>query len=153
MLTVYTDGSCYPNPGPGGLAFAVWEGDAAEPMFTFARPARRTTNNRMEMLAIIRAMQWLGDRSAVICTDSRLCQQTITTWAAGWKARGWRKVSGGEPENLDLVELAHSLYDPRRHDIRWVRGHAGDPRNELVDQLAGEARLSLDPQEDACPAT
>lgn len=136
MLELYTDGSAGPsNPGPGGWAVTTRD------QVLIVGHARRTTNNRMEGLAILEALRWLAGRPAVIHTDSSLWVNTANHWAAGWELRGWRKSNGEEPQNLDLVRPLVELNRRGSAQIRWVRGHNGTPGNELADVWAGKARL------------
>jgi len=132
---VFTDGACSGNPGPGGWA-AVWvEDDRIVDEQHGSDP--RTTNNRMELRALIAAYEMLPEDSTVtIFSDSNLCVQTINQWAAGWERRGWRRKSG-PVENLELVKRAYQL--SRRHpkvELRWIKAHAGSRWNEYADALA-----------------
>lgn len=132
---VFTDGSCEPNPGPGGWGW-VWvddgeilaEGHGGEP---------DTTNNRMELTALIEAMQALpDDRDVVVYSDSQLCVKTINEWAPGWEARGWKR-KGGPIKNLDLVKKLLALARAKpRVELRWIRAHDGTRWNEYADALA-----------------
>lgn len=145
MIAIYTDGSCgSPAPCPGGWAFVVY--DAAGALLHEASGgATRTSNNRMEMLAIVRALEWAGGRECVIHSDSQLCVNTLTTWARSWEAKGWRK-DRGEIKNLDVVQLAWDRFQYSAATLQWVRGHAGTAGNERADELAGlerAKRLSL----------
>lgn len=135
---VFTDGGCDPNPGAGGWAFVhvvdgeiVAEGSDCE---------RLTTNNRMEMTAIIEALKTLPRHEEItIFSDSDLCVKTLTIWAKNWKANGWKKRSG-EVKNLDLVMEAYDLL--RAHPnvrMQWIRAHDGTRWNEYVDALATAA--------------
>ncbi len=132
---VFTDGSCDPNPGPGGWGW-VWveegeildQGNGREP---------DTTNNRMELRALIEAYQELpDDRDLVVHSDSQLCVNTINEWAPGWERRGWKR-KGGPIKNLDLVQelLALTRAKPRI-ELRWIRAHEGSRWNEYADALA-----------------
>jgi len=132
---VFTDGSASPNPGPGGWG-AVWVEDGA------VREERKgkeghTTNNRMELRALIEAFKMLPDDAAVtIFTDSRLCVDTITKWAPNWERKGWKK-KGGEIKNLELVQELLALY--RAHPdcaLEWIAAHSGHRWNEYADALA-----------------
>lgn len=132
---VFTDGSSVPNPGPGGWG-VVWvtAGDV-----NAARHGHdpATTNNRMELTALIEAYRLLPESSATtIYTDSRLCVDTITKWAPNWEKRGWKK-KGGEIKNLALVQELLGLY--RAHPdctLEWTAAHAGTRWNEYADSLA-----------------
>lgn len=142
-MVIYTDGSSSgTSVGPGGWAF-VAIGAGGETLFECARGARSTTNNRMEMLAIMRALQWANGRECLVISDSQLCVNTLTTWADGWRARGWRKKDSSPIANLDIVKPAHDLYLASRATMQWVRGHVGVPGNERADVLCGEARMAM----------
>ena len=132
---IYTDGACKGNPGPGGWgALLTCEGKERE-MFG-GEPA--TTNNRMEMQAVIEALGALKavPSKVVLHTDSQYVQKGITEWIGGWKARGWRTAGRQPVKNVDLWKRLDDL--AARHDIqwKWVKGHAGDAGNERADALA-----------------
>lgn len=133
MAIYYTDGSCSPNPGPGG--FSVIKD--MEP--TVVGHDLHSTNIRMEGCALIAAMKDAHGEECVIFTDSEFWINVITKWAPGWEAKGWAK-KGGEIKNLDLVKEAYELYGRSQATLTWVRGHEGDPGNELADQWANKAR-------------
>jgi metal-dependent HD superfamily phosphatase/phosphodiesterase/ribonuclease HI len=136
-VTIYTDGACKPNPGPGGWA-AVLRYPGREKVLTGGEPD--TTSNRMELQAAISALEALREPSQVaLHTDSRYMQQGITEWLPNWVARGWRKSDGKPVLNLDLWQRLYALI--QQHDVRWhwVRGHSGDRQNERVDRLARQA--------------
>lgn len=132
---VFTDGSCMPNPGPGGWG-AVWvvDGEVRDQAHGHEDD---TTNNRMELLAIARGIELVPDgTAATVFTDSKLCVDTLTSWAAGWAKRGWRR-KGGEVKNLDLVKpLWEALQDRPELELAWVKAHAGNRWNEYADSLA-----------------
>ncbi|MEL7059571.1 MAG: ribonuclease H [Acidobacteriota bacterium] len=132
---VFTDGACTGNPGPGGWG-AVWVRDNAVVEQRHGHEAR-TTNNRMELTALIAAYEMLPtDAEVTIWSDSNLCVRTINEWAAGWKARGWKRKTG-PVENLDLVQLAYDASLRHRHaTLRWIKAHAGSRWNEYADALA-----------------
>jgi ribonuclease HI len=132
---VFTDGSCEGNPGPGGWGFAWVEDDQVRLEKWGSDPA--TTNNRMELTALLEAYRALPhDASVTVYSDSQLCVNTVNVWAAGWKRNGWRR-KGGPIANLDLVR---QLYEEaaRRSGVRlqWIRAHDGSRWNEYVDSLA-----------------
>ena len=132
---LFTDGSSSGNPGPGGWgAVLVRDGRAAAERHGLEP---YTTNNRMELMAIIEGLSMLSSQDAVdVYSDSRLVVETITKWAAGWEARGWRR-KGGEVKNLDLVQRAYALAGERpRARIQWIRAHDGSRWNEYADALA-----------------
>jgi ribonuclease HI len=133
-VVIYTDGACKGNPGPGGwgawLRWGVHEKDlfGGEPL---------TTNNRMELRAVIEALSVLKRRTPVaLYTDSEYVKNGITTWIHGWKARGWLTADRKPVKNAELWRQLDELV--ARHDVawHWVRGHTGDPGNERADQLA-----------------
>jgi len=133
MIIYYTDGSCSPNPGPGG--FSVIK--QMQPCLVGHE--LQSTNIRMEGKALIAALQDAGGVECEIFTDSEFWINVITKWAPGWKAKGWTK-KGGEIKNLEIVKQACELYGSSRATLIWVRGHEGDPGNEMADQWANEAR-------------
>ena len=136
MKVLWTDGSASPNPGPGG--FAVIED--GRPV-VLGREAQ-TTNIRMEGRALIAAMEYAAaaGESCEIHTDSQFWVNVATQWAAGWRAKGWRKSSPGPIENLDLVQKIDELYRAGGVELVWVRGHVGTEMNELADEWANKAR-------------
>ena len=136
---VFTDGGCSPNPGPGGWGFVHVEDGTI--MGEGSGGDRATTNNRMEMSAIIAALKSLpADARVTLYSDSDLCVKTLTQWAKSWAARGWRKKDG-EIKNLDLVQEAWALVQARPGvRLQWVKAHDGTRWNEYVDALATQAR-------------
>ena len=134
VVEIHTDGACKGNPGVGGWgAVLVNDGRTRE---LYGGEAR-TTNNRMELTAVIRALEALGDRRKVrLHTDSQYVQQGISVWIHDWKKRGWRTADRKPVKNEDLWRRLDEL--AQRHDVEWmwVRGHAGDPGNERADVLA-----------------
>jgi len=136
---VFTDGSCEGNPGPGGWAFVWVENDRIRAEKSGADPA--TTNNRMELTALIEAYRALpADAELVVHSDSELCVKTVNEWAAGWEARGWRRKTG-EIKNLELVKTLYALAKAHpRVKLQWIRAHDGTRWNEYVDALALRAQ-------------
>ncbi len=133
-VIIYTDGACDPNPGPGGWA-AVLRFGAHEKVLTGHEP--RTTNNRMELQAVIAALNALKKPCRVaLHTDSTYVQKGVTEYLARWKAKGWQTADKKAVANQDLWQALDEAL--QRHQIEWVwvKGHAGDPLNERVDQLA-----------------
>lgn len=133
-VEVYTDGACLGNPGPGGWAALLrFAGRERE----LVGGERDTTNNRMELMAVIAALEALREPCAVcVHTDSQYVQKGISEWISGWQRRGWR-TSGGDPvKNRDLWERLLAASVRHRVDWRWVKGHAGHVENERVDRLA-----------------
>ncbi len=137
-IVIYTDGAASGNPGPGGWGAIVRCGD--DHVEELGGGAAHTTNNRMEMTAVIEALRFAADRPGpvVVYSDSTYVIKGITEWIDGWKRRGWR-TSGGEPvANRELWEAIDELVRARGRAIRWVyvRGHRGVPGNERVDEIA-----------------
>ena len=132
---VFTDGSCDPNPGAGGWA-AVWvEDDQIVEVRDGVDPD--TTNNRMELTALIAGLRMLPkDRTVTLYSDSQLCVKTVNEWAPGWEKRGWRR-KGGPIANLELVRELFALASERpRASIRWIKAHDGSRWNEYADAVA-----------------
>jgi ribonuclease HI len=141
IINVYTDGACKGNPGPGGWG-AVLEYDGREREMYGGEPA--TTNNRMELTAVIEALSALKRPSRVVLhTDSQYVQKGITEWIGGWKARGWKTAAKEPVKNVDLWRKLDEVV--RDHEIRWVwvKGHAGHDGNERADALANKGVASL----------
>lgn len=135
-VTVHTDGACLGNPGPGGWGAVLRYGDHTLELYG---GEAATTNNRMELMAAIRALETLTRRSAVdLHTDSSYVRNGIMSWVAKWKANGWRTSAKAPVKNDDLwrrLDVAAAEHDVTWH---WVKGHAGDPGNEHADALAGK---------------
>ena len=136
MITMWTDGSASPNPGPGG--FAVLS-ETGRPLVVRSSEGHQTTNNRMEGWALIAAMTYAKGEPCEIHTDSKLWINILTSWAPGWEARNWQKKSG-EIKNLDLVKKAYALYKTGNVKLIYVRGHVGTELNEKADEWANMAR-------------
>ncbi len=137
VVDIYTDGACRGNPGPGGWAATLKLGDTEKEL---AGAEASTTNNRMELTAVIRALEALKRPvQANVYTDSEYVRRGITEWISGWKARGWRTADRKPVKNQDLWEQLDKL--AAVHDIQWhwVKGHSGIAGNERVDQLANQA--------------
>ena len=136
-VEVYADGACRGNPGPGGWGVLLRAQGRERELFG-GEPA--TTNNRMELLAVIRALEALRRRCAVrVYTDSQYVQKGISEWIRDWKRRGWRTAAKQPVKNVDLWHRLDEL--AQGHDIEWhwVRGHAGHAENERADALANRA--------------
>ncbi len=134
QVQVHTDGACLGNPGPGGWA-ALLRYRGRERELSGGEPA--TTNNRMELMAAIMALETLREPCDVVLhTDSQYVRQGITLWMPNWLRRNWRTATGAAVKNQDLWERLQAAAARHRVDWRWVKGHSGDPDNERVDQLA-----------------
>ena len=139
---IYTDGACKGNPGPGGWG-AVLEFDGKEREIYGGE--RATTNNRMELTAVIEALCALKRPCHVILhTDSQYVQKGITEWINGWKARGWRTAAKAPVKNLDLWKKLDEVVGPHQIERVWVRGHSGHDGNERADALANKGVESLE---------
>lgn len=136
-VTVYTDGACRGNPGPGGWGVVLTSGQHEK---TLKGYEKETTNNRMELMAAIMALRTLNTPCEVaLWTDSQYVRQGITQWIHNWLKRGWKTAAKQPVKN---VELWKTLYEEtQRHKIEWhwVKGHSGHPGNEHADLLANEA--------------
>ena len=133
-VDIWTDGACSGNPGPGGWgAVLVWRGQERE--ISGGEP--ETTNNRMELMAAIEALQLLQRQTGVrLHTDSQYVMKGLTQWIHGWKRNGWMTKSGSEVKNTDLWKRLDALCTTYTVEWRWVKGHSGDPMNERADELA-----------------
>lgn len=134
VVEIFTDGACRGNPGPGGWG-AVMRYRGHEK--TLHGGEAQTTNNRMELMAAIKALETLTRPCRVrLTTDSQYVMKGITEWMANWKKRGW-KTSGKQPvKNVDLWQRLDQALAPHQVEWEWVRGHTGHPENEWADQLA-----------------
>jgi ribonuclease HI len=137
LVEIYTDGACRGNPGPGGWGALLSSGGHEKEL---SGAEKLTTNNRMELTAVIRALEALKKPSeALIYTDSEYVRKGITEWVKNWKARGWKTADRKPVKNQDLWQRLEEVSAQHRIDWRWVPGHAGVPGNERVDRLANEA--------------
>ena len=135
-VRIYTDGACKGNPGPGGWGVVLLTGTTEKELFG---GEANTTNNRMELMAVIEALTALKRPcAATLYLDSEYVRKGITEWITGWKARGWRTASRQPVKNVDLWQRLDALVAGAGHTIdwRWVKGHSGDPGNERADRLA-----------------
>jgi len=133
-ITIYTDGACKGNPGPGGWGAWLRYGEHEKELWG---GERMTTNNRMELTAVIEALASLKRRCTVaVYTDSEYVRNGITSWIHGWKARGWKTADKKPVKNVELWQRLDALAQQHEVQWHWVRGHAGDPGNERADQLA-----------------
>ena len=136
QVSIYTDGACDPNPGPGGWAVLLRFGKH-EKILTGSEP--NTTNNRMEMVAAIQAFHALKQPCQVeFFTDSEYLKKGITEWMPKWQKRNWRR-KGGVLANPDLWQELAAIIQPHMINWHWVRGHAGNRENQLVDRLAKQS--------------
>jgi ribonuclease HI len=133
-IEVHTDGACLGNPGPGGWAALLrYRGKERE----LTGGEALTTNNRMELMAAIVALETLSEACTIVLhTDSQYVRQGITEWMPNWVRRNWKTAGGAPVKNRDLWERLHAACGRHRIDWRWVKGHSGDPDNDRVDELA-----------------
>jgi ribonuclease HI len=133
-VVIYSDGACKGNPGPGGWGAWLRSGDHLKELWG-GDPA--TTNNRMELTAVIEALASLKRTCQIdLYTDSEYVKNGITTWIHGWKRRGWKTADGKPVKNVELWQRLEALTKLHHVEWHWVKGHAGDPGNEKADELA-----------------
>lgn len=135
QIIIHTDGACSGNPGPGGWgAILEWKGHRKE----LKGGERDTTNNRMEMMAAIQALEAVkrSGSDIILITDSVYLRDGITKWIHGWKRRDWKTADKKPVKNVDLWQRLDALTQKHTIEWRWVKGHAGDPGNERADELA-----------------
>ena len=140
-VTIYTDGACKGNPGVGGWGAVLESGQHKKELFG---GEQETTNNRMELMAVIKALSALKRPCEIkLHTDSQYVLKGITEWISGWKARGWRTASKEPVKNVDLWQALDAACQTHQIEWIWVRGHTGNPGNELADQLANQGVESV----------
>lgn len=147
LVSLYTDGACTGNPGPGGYGVILdFEGTRKE----LSAGYRLTTNNRMEILAVIVGLEALrGPCKVVVYTDSRYVADSISLgWAKKWRSKGWMRTATEKASNADLWQRVLDLCDMHEVSVRWVKGHAGHPENERCDRLSVAAASGRDLLED-----
>ena len=131
---VYTDGACSGNPGPGGWGATI---KINEETIDLNGGEENTTNNRMELMAAIKALNYIDkDYESILFTDSNYVKDGITKWIHNWKKNNWQTASKKPVKNSDLWKELDALHNERRVLWKWVKGHAGDPGNERADELA-----------------
>ncbi len=134
MIEIWTDGGCRPNPGRGGWGVVIKDGEAIS---TFHGGCRRTTNNRMELMAAIMALNALNRGCDVrLSTDSVYVKDGITKWIHNWHDNGWKTANKKPVKNADLWQQLEAAIERHKVDWQWVKGHAGHPENERADELA-----------------
>jgi ribonuclease HI len=135
-IEIFTDGACSGNPGPGGWAYILRQADSGKEVEASGGDPR-TTNNKMELLAAIHAMERLDQSCRIdLYSDSQYLTKGLTEWLAGWKRRGWKRGKNDPVKNLDLWKRLDSLQQTHTINPIWVRGHADHPENERCDTLA-----------------
>jgi ribonuclease HI len=143
-VTIHTDGACRGNPGPGGWGAVLEYGDKRKELHG---GEAATTNNRMELTAVIRALQALNRPCRIVLkSDSKYVLHGITEWLPQWKLRGWKTAAKKPVLNVDLWQTLDALAVQHKIDWQWVRGHTGDPGNERADELANQGIDELSEQ-------
>lgn len=138
-MVAYTDGACSGNPGPGGWGSSI-RMLSGEILAEISGGDKNTTNNIMEMTAVLKTLELTPDEvSVTIYTDSKYVQQGLTEWVVGWAARGWKTSTGQPVKNVELWKELYALYRKKKCSIEWVKGHSGNPGNERADQLSRDA--------------
>ena len=136
-IVIYTDGACRGNPGPGGWGAILQYGDHEKELYG---SERETTNNRMELMAAIRALEELKRPCDVtLTTDSQYVKKGITEWLESWKRRGWKTADKKPVKNQELWKRLEKAAEKHKIHWKWVKGHSGHEENERVDQLANQA--------------
>ena len=150
-ITIYTDGACHGNPGPGGWAAILI---ADERKKEISGGLKNTTNNRMELMAAIAGLEALKKPCHVtLYSDSEYLVKSMRQgWAERWRANGWKRNKRDKARNIDLWERLLTLCEKHEVDFRWTKGHAGTPENERCDELANEAARRTDLKEDPRPS-
>jgi ribonuclease HI len=137
LVEMYTDGACSGNPGPGGWGVLLLHGAHRREL---SGGEAQTTNNRMELMAVIRGLEALRHQCKVrVYTDSVYVMKGITQWIHNWKAKAWRTADRKPVKNVDLWQALDAAVTDHEVDWKWVKGHAGDPGNERADALARQA--------------
>ena len=137
QVELYTDGACKGNPGPGGWGALLRYGNQEKELYG---AAAHTTNNRMELLAVIEGLDALRRSSRVrVTTDSQYVKNGITQWIHNWKRNGWRTATRKPVKNADLWQRLDDAVKRHQVEWEWVKGHAGHPENERADRLANQA--------------
>ena len=140
-VEIYSDGACKGNPGPGGWGVLLRYGKHEKQLYG---GERETTNNRMELMAVIEGLQRLKRSSRVrVITDSQYVKNGITQWIHNWKRNGWKTAARQPVKNADLWQLLDREVAKHQVEWQWVKGHAGHPENELADRLANKGIEAL----------
>lgn len=145
-VEIFTDGSCYPNPGPGGWGVILKYEESGD-VIELCGGEEETTNNRMEMTAAIQALSELSVPSRVtLYTDSEYLRNGITSWIFKWRSNNWRTSTGSPVKNVDLWQELDRMCEKHNVQFRWVKGHNGHSENERCDELANMGRVGKKPE-------
>lgn len=144
-VVIYTDGACSGNPGPGGWAAVMSLPDIPGKVMELSGGEKETTNNRMELTAVIEALSALkSDCDVTVYTDSSYVANAVTKgWINSWKKKGWKKADGKSVLNIDLWQRFYELYEKYHPEFIWIKGHAGTKENERCDTLAVEQSMKF----------
>ena len=143
-IKIYTDGACIGNPGPGGWAAVILEGEIKKELFG---GEKLTTNNRMELTAAIKALEYcfvkkknlFTERNIKVFTDSNYVKEGITVWIYNWEKNNWKTADKKNVKNVDLWKNLKTLSNYKKINWQWIKGHSNDPMNDLADKLAKAA--------------
>jgi len=139
MIKIYTDGSCIGNPGSGGWAAIILNGDKQD---IISGRKKNTTNNQMELMAAIKALVFFSKKQKIrIYTDSNYVKEGITNWIKIWEKNNWKTANKKKVKNVELWKKLNTLSNFHDIEWKWVKAHSGDPMNSLVDKLARKAAL------------
>ena len=139
LVTIYTDGACKGNPGLGGWGVVLRSGEREKHLYG---GEKNTTNNRMEMMAVIEALKALKSSCHIqLFTDSQYVNRGVNEWLQNWKKAGWKTASKAPVKNVDLWQILDGLLDSHDIEWHWVKGHSGDLDNDLADELANRGAL------------
>ena len=133
MIKIYTDGACSGNPGRGGWAAIILDGEKIEKI---SGSKDNTTNNRMELTAVISALKYVKDKNLEIYTDSKYTKDGIEKWISNWKKNGWKTENKQDVKNKDLWDELDQLNSEKNVQWNWVKGHANNQYNNMADELA-----------------
>jgi len=139
MIKIYTDGSCIGNPGSGGWAAIILNGDKQD---IISGRKKNTTNNQMELMAAIKALVFFSKKQKIrIYTDSNYVKEGITNWIKIWEKNNWKTANKKKVKNVELWKKLNTLSNFHDIEWKWVKAHSGDPMNNMVDKLARKAAL------------
>ena len=139
MIKIYTDGSCIGNPGSGGWAAIILNGDNKD---IISGRKKNTTNNQMELMAAIKALVFFSKKQKIrIYTDSNYVKEGITNWIKIWEKNNWKTANKKKVKNVELWKKLNTLSNLHDIEWKWVKAHSGDPMNNMVDKLARKAAL------------